>query len=477
MQLRPYQQKAVDHIRHEFANGATAPLLVVPTGGGKTVIFSYVSHNASARGNRVLILVHRIELIRQTSAKLNEFGVRHGIINDKFSPDLSAPVQIASVQTLVKRFEKYPEWWWKLGLVIVDEAHHAVGGNTWGKIIRHIGARVLGVTATPCRGDGTGLGIDVGGHFDRIVLGPTTTELIELGYLVKPVVYAPATKLDLTGVKSRGGDYEKSELEKRVDKPSITGDAVSHYSKICPGAPAVVFCVSVLHAEHVANDFRSAGYRAYAVDGSMEDDLRQRILNGLGNGSVDVVCSCDLISEGTDIPAIGCAILLRPTQSLGLYIQQVGRALRPSVGKSKAIILDHVGNVLMHGLPEEDREWSLDGERRKKKDKSEPTLNIKQCPQCYAVHEPAPICPQCGFTYIVERKRELEQHDGALREITESDKERMKKQKRQEVASARTRAELEAIARQRGYKPNWVENILKAREGKQNQNVNLPSHF
>lgn len=470
MQLRPYQEKAVNSIRDAFRTHNRAPLLVLPTGGGKTICFSYIAANASARGNRVLILVHRIELIRQTSEKLMQFGIRHGIINDKFTPDLTAPVQVASVQTLVRRLQKYPDAWFQFALIIVDEAHHAVGGNTWGKIIdRCPQALVLGVTATPCRGDGTGLGKNAGGWFDSIVFGPSTAELIRLGHLVKPVVYAPATKLDLTGLKTRAGDYEKGELAERVDKPAITGSAVSHYMKICPGTPAVVFCVSVLHAQHVAAEFRSAGFRAYAVDGGMEDDLRKRILSGLGNGTVDVVASCDLISEGTDIPAIGAAILLRPTKSLGLYIQQVGRALRPSAGKDRAVILDHVGNVIQHGLPEEDRDWTLDGEARKEKKKDEEkAVNIKCCPSCYAVHEPAPTCPVCGFLYIPDKK-EIAQEDGELREITEADKVAIRKKQRVEVAKARSLDDLKRIEKERNYKPGWAVHVFNSRK-----NVNLP---
>ena len=462
--LRPYQGDIVQKIRESYKRGMKSPLAVAPTGSGKTVIFSHIAANVSARGKSVLILVHRVELLRQTSAALSKSSVRHGLINPKFTPDLKAPVQVCSVQTLNKRMQKYaldPD------LIIVDEAHHATAG-TWRKILEYYKkARVLGVTATPIRGDGVGLGSNCGGIFDDLIVGPQVPDLIAGGYLVAPVIYAPMERIDLTGVRVKMGDYDKEELAKRLDKPHITGNAVAHYSKLCPGTPAVAFCVSIAHAEHVANEFRSAGFRAYAVDGSMEDDVRKRILNGLGNGSVDIVTSCDLISEGTDIPAIGCAILLRPTQSLGLFLQQVGRALRPCEGKDRAIILDHVGNVITHGMPQEEREWTLDGEiKKKKKREKEAAVRVKQCPKCYAVHEPAPNCPHCGHFYESEVNK-LEQREGELKQITEQDALQLKRIKAREISKAKTKEELDTIAAARGYKPGWSTYILKARAQKQ----------
>ena len=458
--LRPYQDKIIAGVRDAYLQGYRAPLAVAPTGAGKTVIFSYIAANTNARGKRVMILVHRVELLRQTSDKLFQLGVDHGLVNPKYTPAAYKNVQVASVQTLIRRLNKHqpPD------LIIVDEAHHATAG-TWRKIIEHWPkARVLGVTATPCRGDGKGLGAHAGGIFDTLVMGPQIKELIDGGFLVSPKVYAPLERIDLSGVATKMGDYEKHGLELAVDKPKITGHAVEHYKQLCDGAPAVVFCVSIKHAQHVAEEFRAAGYRAYAVDGSQDDETRKRILAGLGNGQVQVVTSCDLISEGTDIPAIGCAILLRPTQSLGLYLQQVGRALRPSPGKPYAVILDHVGNVLMHGLPDDVRDWSLDGiERRKKGEKKEKGIRVEQCEKCFVVYEPQPVCPSCGHQKVVKDSAP-QQVDGTLREVTAADRVRLKKEKRMEIGRAKTREELEAIARARGYKPGWVNHILRERE-------------
>ena len=449
--LREYQQKAVDNIRLSYNSGKNAPLFVLSTGGGKTFIFSHIARNASKKSKRVLILVHRVELLRQTSKSLTFLGVKHGLINPKYTPDISANVQVASVPTLVRRLNKIQE----PDLIIIDEAHHATAGS-WDKIVSHYpNAKILGVTATPCRGDGKGLGVIAGGLFDDLICGPQTPELIEMGFLVQPKVYAPKNNLDLSKVHTRMGDYDKKEISDLMDRPTITGDAVSHYKRLCSGVPAVAFCVSIKHAEHVAQQFRMAGYKAYAVSGETDDDKRDKLLAGLGDGTVDLIASCDLISEGTDIPAIGCAILLRPTQSLGLYIQQVGRALRPSEGKKNAVILDHVGNVLNHGMPDDERTWTLEGKKRRKGSKiDEPTVLVTQCGKCFAVYKPAPECPECGHK-TKKNEREPEQVDGELEEIR---REEVKKEKKIENYQAGSYSELQEIARKRGYKPGWAKN-------------------
>lgn len=454
--LRDYQQQSVQAVRASYQSGKTAPLLVLPTGGGKTVVFCHIAATATQRDKKALILVHRIELLNQTSAALTKSGVHHGLINPQYTADLMAPVQVASVQTLVRRLNKYH---FEPNLIVVDEAHHATAG-TWRKILDHYPkALILGVTATPRRTDGAGLGLDAGGIFDDIVIGPQVFELIQRGYLVRPIVYAPLEKLDLSMVKMQMGDYHKSQLSKEVNKPTITGNAVAHYKKMCPGDPCVVFCVSVQHAEDVAAEFRAAGFRFFAVDGNTEEGERQRILNGLGDGTVQGVCSCDLISEGTDIPAIACAILLRPTKSLTLYLQQVGRALRPSPGKDRAIILDHVGNVLNFGLPDDVREWSLDGEKKQRGGREMvPIVSTWQCPNCYVVQHPAVSCFNCG--HVPPQEAPPQEIAGELEEVTELAAKQIKLKLNREVQTARSLGDLEKIAVKRGYKPGWAKHVF-----------------
>lgn len=461
MQLRDYQQRDANRLRAAFAQGARAVVYVLGTGGGKTYTFSHIAQNAVAKGNNVLILAHRRELIRQTSQSLRDIGVSHGVIAPRV-PRMTQPIQVASVHTLVRRMDRYN---WRPGLIIVDEAHHLVDGSTWGKIIEYYeGTPILGVTATPTRLDGRGLGREADGVFDTMVVGPSIRELIDQGYLAPPVVYAPPTAVDLSGVRTRGGDFAAGALADAMDKPTITGDAVRHYQKLCTGEPAIAFCASINHAEHVAERFRAAGYQAASIDGNMDGKEREQRIRDLGNGQLHVLTSCDIVSEGTDIPVVSAAILLRPTQSESLFLQQVGRSLRVHPGKTRALILDHVGNVMRHGMPDEDREWSLAGRPRGRGGDKSDAAPIRQCEQCYTVHRPAPRCPSCGHLYPVQ-EREVEEVDGELQEV---DPEVVRRMRKQEQAKAKTKDELTELANQRGYKNprKWAEYVYNARQKK-----------
>jgi len=458
--LRDYQARAVEAVRDAYRSGARAPLLVAPTGAGKTVMFSHVADSAVRRGKRVLILVHRRELIRQASQKLTASGVPHGVI----APGHTAtrePVQVASVQTLARRLgdPRYaaPD------LIILDEAHHAIAGQWATVIAAYPAARLLGVTATPQRLDGLGLGIEAGGCFDAMVLGPTVAELIAQGYLTPARVFAPAEAPDLRGVRTRGGDYDAGALAAAMSAPKIVGNAVEHYARHAPGLPAILFSASVAHAEATAAAFRAAGWRAVAASGATPAAERDAAIAGLATGAVQVLCSCDLISEGLDVPAVGAVILLRPTKSLGLYLQQVGRGLRPAPGKTHLIVLDHAGNTLTHGMPDAPREWTLAGKKRREKDAVPPT---RQCPSCYAIHAPAPKCPECGHVYEAA-PREIEHVDGALEEIDAARLAVLRTTPlRQLLSRARSRDELQEIARARGYKPGWVHHVMREREAR-----------
>jgi superfamily II DNA or RNA helicase len=459
MQLRPYQLDIDTAIRDSLKAGKRRPLIVSPTGSGKTVIFSHIAGGAGRKGKRVWILVHRQELIDQTSRTMRDFDVPHGVIAAGWPVDPLPHVQIVSVQTVVRRVSSLipPD------VVIVDECHHAAAG-TWAKILGAFPrAVVLGFTATPERLDGKGLA----DAFDEIIRGPEVAWLIENGFLCQPVYYAPPNQLNIDGLHVRGGDFARDETAEMMDKPMITGDAVEHYRRLCPGAPAVAFCASVAHAEHVAQAFNGAGFTAATLDGTLDRIERRRRVNALKDGSLRVLTSCEIISEGFDIPVVTAAILLRPTKSLGMHLQQIGRVLRPAPGKTRAIILDHVGNCLRHGLAEEQREWSLDGRPKKKKASDDDDAPpVRQCPKCYACHVPAPACPECGHTYEI-KVRKLEQQDGELVELSA---EWIAKQRKQEQGQAQTYTELYQIGIARGFKPwnatLWAKRILKAREKK-----------
>ena len=451
--LRDYQLDLVDGVRGSYRSGKRSPLVVSPTGSGKTVLFAYIAQGTSAKGNSVVILVHRQELVDQTCRTLRAFGVDHGVIAAGRTPDRSLPVQVASVQTYVRRLDSF-----RPALIIADEAHHATAGS-WRKVIAHHSqARVLGVTATPQRLDGRGLK-DV---FDDLIRGPEVADLIEGGHLAPPVYFAPPIVADLSHIGTRGGDFAQEELAEEMDKPMITGDAVEHYSRICRGAPAVAFCCSVKHAQHVAEQFNAAGYRAATIDGTMDREARREVVRALGDGRLHVLTSCEIINEGFDLPLVTAAILLRPTKSLGLHLQQIGRVLRPAPGKTKAIILDHVGNLSRHGFAEDVRDWTLEGRKKKKRKASdEEEIQQRQCGECYCCHPPAPVCPECGFEYP-KKEREIEQAEGELVQI---DPKEIARQKRQEQGSAQTYEELVALGRSRGYaRPDaWAKHLINAR--------------
>jgi superfamily II DNA or RNA helicase len=412
--LRPYQLEAVDAVRQAFGRGHRRVLFVMATGAGKTVTFSHITENAAAKGNRVLILVHRVELLDQASQSLQAMGVRHGLIAAQRSMNLAPAVQIASVQTIARRLPSLPRDLFQL--LIVDEAHHSTAG-TWAKVINHFnGARVLGVTATPARADGRGLGE----QFDEMVLGPTPAWLTEQGFLAPARVFAPPIGFDAKGLHKRMGDYDMREAEGQLSGRAAMGDAISHYRQHLAGQTAIAFCCSVSHAEAVAALFTAQGIPAASIDGRMEPLQRRQLLGALGSGDVKVLTSCSLIGEGVDVPSVAGCILLRPTQSLALHLQMIGRALRPQPGKT-AIVLDHVGNVQRLGHHLDEQEWTLEG--AKKRDRAA-VLSVKVCPRCFAaVNSRAPECPECGHRFAVER-RELQHVDGELVEVRLAERRR-----------------------------------------------------
>lgn len=457
MILRPYQTDIIGEVRQRLGEGLRAPLIVSPTGSGKTVMFSHIADGAGRKNKRVWILVHRAELVEQTSRTMREIGIHHGIIAAGWPVDPLPHVQVVSVQTVVRRTGGLipPD------LIIVDECHHSAAG-TWGKILQAFPKAIrLGFTATPERLDGKGLS----DAFDCLIRGPEVAWLIEQGFLTQPKYYAPPNQLNLDGLHVRGGDYARDETAAMMDKPSITGDAVSHYRRICDGAPAVAFCASIAHAEHVAQAFNAAGYRATTLDGTLDRIERRKRVRGLADGSIQILTSCEIISEGFDIPVVSAAILLRPTKSLGMHLQQVGRVLRIAPGKKHAYILDHVGNCLRHGLAEEERDWSLEGRKKKAKKGGDDAPPVRQCPKCYACHVPAPHCPECGHTYEI-KTREIEQKEGELVELNLA---WMAKQRKQEQGQARTFEELVEIGKSRGYKNAafWAKRVWNARQQRQ----------
>jgi superfamily II DNA or RNA helicase len=444
--LRPYQERDVGELRQRFGRGVRRVCYQAPTGSGKTVLFAYIVAGAMARGNKVVIIGHRDEIVRQISEALSELGVAHGIIAAGYD-ETPAPVQIANIATLVRRLDRSeaPD------LIVFDECHHAVAGM-WRKILaRWPGAKVLGVTATPERLDGKGLA-DV---FDELVIGPTVSELITAKYLSPFTTFAPARSPDLSGIKTRAGDFAVDQLGEAMSKGIVIDGAVDEYVRICPGVPAIVFCVDIAHSELVAERFAARGFRAAHVDGNTNADERRDLIAALGTGKIQVLCNCGLISEGLDVPSVVAVILLRPTKSLALYLQQVGRALRPAPGKAKALILDHSGNTFRFGMVDAPRTWSL--EDRPKKDGAPP---LCRCKQCGALNPIAALyCENCG-AQLREPPSRREIHIGRLVEL-----DRLTAMSyRQALHWAGNSVDrLRLVAQARGYHRGWIRHVLRER--------------
>lgn len=602
--LRDYQKNFIKDIHSQFCAGYKAVCGQSPTGSGKTVIFSYIANGAINQGSKVVILVHRQELILQTSLALAKFQIPNAIIAPasviKSSAqiqyrelgrnyiDLNSPCVVASVQTLGRRLDEFTNYFdfiitdecfvgdtliktkngykkikniksgdfvytfnekecffeykpvekrlkkplnenlirinniictenhlfftknnWKKAkdltisdfllneyfnfvkiksitnvkknnedsvydLTVADNhnyfangflvhnCHHAVAGQWRNVTDRNPNAFLLGLTATPERLDGKGLGIESGGVYEKLVLGPSVKSLIERGYLSQPRVFAPPINFDDSALRTIAGDYDVKQMSEMLDQPQIIGDCVRHYSKICPNMPAIAFCSTIEHARHTAEQFCNAGFNFKCIDGTMSDFDRRDAIEGLGSGRYDGLTSCNIISEGIDIPVVGCAIFLRKTKSLSLYLQQAGRVLRPYSGKEYSIILDHVRNVENHGFPEDERDWSLEGRRKQKRDEDE--IFIRTCPQCYACYKSSlRACPVCGFgaENAIKSQREIEFIDAELVEIQKVQKERERKE-------ANAFNKLLELGKKRGYANPyaWAKIVLNSRKRK-----------
>lgn len=498
IKLRPYQEYVVGAIREKwlekdaFGNAKNQNILLeMATGAGKTYTFCYITDRIRRQRKRVYILVHRDNLLGQTMESLKSLGVPFRVIASGYT-QVDASVQVCSVFTLANRLKDTPE----PDLLIIDEAHHANAGS-WRKILDYWpNVKVIGVTATPVRTDGSGLGKIGGGFFDCMVHGPTMRELIEMGNLCDYEYYRPPVGLDLSEVSISGSEFNKKQLRFAVEKPKITGCAIDHYLSICPDAPAIAFCVSIAHANDVAAKFRQRGINAQALTSEMDRAQIRAAIKALGEGRIQVLTSCDIISEGTDVPVVTAAILLRPTHSLGLFLQQVGRVLRPAPGKPHAIILDHVNNLKRHGLPDKKRVWSLDAKKKKLRKGSavemdESIIQTRQCEECWLIHKPQPTCPRCGYVYTSNRS--LEEIDGTLTKVSREEKEAEREKKRIEKEARKEQKEIEEkkkrdeywarrreqkhcetledfinLGKKRGYKSphGWARQMIKARKKK-----------
>lgn len=436
--LRPRQQQALDDLRRAYASGARAPVLVAPTGFGKTAVSVEIIRSALARGRRVWFLAHLREILDDTTQRLGQAGIEFGQIRAGHRP-VPAPVQVVGVQTAARRQLDPPD------LIIVDECHLAVAA-TYRQVIAAAGnPLLLGLTGTPERLDGRGLRE----LFDALVPTCSTGELVAEGLLARPRTFAPAIA-DLSRVRMRAGDFDQGAAGEILSRPTIVGDALEHWQRLCQGRRGVAFCSTVRHAQAVAEHWQAAGLRAMAVSGGSSDDQRQQAVQLLRAGDLDLVACAQLWVAGVDVPALDAVIWLRPTASVTIWLQGCGRGLRSAPGKDDCLILDHVGNARRHGLPEERREWSLDGRRRRARDGGQ-VVPVRECDRCFACYSPTlPACPECGAAPAV-KPRELRMTAGELRELKAGEAQARKR----EQGQARTYQELVQIGRARGMANPW----------------------
>ena len=404
MALRQYQKDTLNDIIRSQRGGNKNILLQAATGSGKTVMASAFVKHMIEQNKNVLFLAHRRELITQCSDKLTKEGIKHGIIMAGETAPFWHNTQVASIDTLRSRSitnktEELP----KADLVIIDEAHRSLS-RTYLKIIgMYADSQVLGLTATPIRSDGKGLGY----IFSDMVKAPSIATLIEQGHLVSCQYFAP-TIPDLNGIQNYMGDYNATELANRMDKPKLIGDIVSSWKKIANNKKTIVFASSVAHSKNLAESFIDIGVKAAHIDGTTDHAERERVLNEFNNGDMKIICNCMVLTEGFDCPPAEVCVLARPTKSLGMYIQMVGRVLRPYEGKTHATIIDHSGAVYTHGFVEDDIEWHLDPkrpmtikERKLAKPKEEAQII---CEGCFSMFSGSNICSKCGHIQLKKSK-------------------------------------------------------------------------
>jgi superfamily II DNA or RNA helicase len=434
--LREYQSIAINGVRQAFAQGIKKLILCAPTGAGKTIMFSYIAANAIKRGNTVMIVCDRKELITQSKEKLNTLGLHPTIIAPGHKQIINN-CYLASVDTLIRR--QLP----KIDILIIDEAHK----QTFDKICHEYpDIFVIGATATPIR---TGQQKALSHIYQQIIEPVKISWLIKNNWLCEPVYYA--AKIDLSDVKTLGGDYETSQLFKKFDRPKLYAGVLEKYQSFANGQKAIVFNINKEHTEKMCQEFNQAGISAKYIISGISDQERKEILRQFAAGEFQVLCNCGVLTTGFDDPSIQCVIVNRATLSLALWLQMLGRGGRPSAGKSNFTIIDMGGNVYKHGFWEEEREWTLEKPVRNKKIGVAP---VKDCPSCQAI-VPAhvPECKYCGHVFAKKEKKLIEA------EFVKISKDIPLPQ----IRGAGQMKNLHQIAKEKGYKPGWafIQNKLR----------------
>ncbi len=397
--LRPYQAELINDLYSKINEGFTRIAIIAGTGAGKTIIGGQICAHAEAQGCWLLFIVHLDVLVGQTYEKMKAFGLRCGFIKAGWKEDPTAPIQIASVQTMGNR-----RWWrrWPASFVFYDEAHTTAFSQVGQEVLyyTHPDAIHVGMTATPYR---LGKG-QMGDHFQTYVASPVPSTLQSMGFLAPMKYYGVPTdgQIDLGDVRIIAGDYDEQDLKNACDRPELVNRIVEEWHRLTHGKRTIAFCVDIDHARHVASAFQSVGIPAGTVEGGTPIKERKRLYQALANGELLVLTSCNVISIGFDEPSVEVGLLLRPTQSRALHFQQIGRVMRisPQTGKEYGIILDQAGNLQRLGFPEDIKDYHLPTSRDSLRSRMVPT---KQCPMCSRlVLTFVTECPDCRYQWPVE---------------------------------------------------------------------------
>lgn len=459
MELRGYQVKAVDELRDVLKKGHRKPVMVLPTGSGKTHILMAIVAGAVGKGNKVAVLVHRRQLVFQMADMFLDVGIEAGILmaGEEYNP--GCPVQIASRDTYSRRLkldeEIYNPFFVDADVVLIDESHHALS-KTYQSILSHYPDKVvIGVTATPALSSGVGMGE----YFDSLIQPVGVQELIEQGYLVPGRYFGPGEP-DLSDVRTVAGDYEKKGLDRVMNEPILIGDVVENWLRIVPGLKTMVFAVNVKHSKALVEEYIRRGVAAEHLDAHSEDEERDATLGRFRSGETQVLSNVALYTEGTNIPEIQAISIARPTKSFGLYIQMIGRGARPAPGKGEFVVIDHGGCIRRLGFYEDLVEWSLDGKKlahKKKHEKKEKKLMT--CERCDCVFY-GPVCTTCGFK-VKHYSKKIAAIDAELEEIGRNKKKKQytMEEKRQFFGM------LEWERKRKGYQLGWSAHKFRERMG------------
>lgn len=430
--LRDYQLDIYMKVIGEVKRGHKGILVQLPCRSGKSYIMSEMINNL--KNGYGLVLAHRKELIKQHKELLESLNVKN--------------YRVASVFTEVNHLGEYE----KPSVIFIDECHLSEA-TSYKKVCHYYNCIIVGFSATPTRLNGDRLSL-----FDCIVTGISAKELQNKGAISEYDYYAPDIGISTDGVSVLRGDYNNQELQDLFSKSVVYGNVIMYYKMLADKRQAIAYCVSVLESQKLVNEFIEAGISARHLDSKVPKRIRDEVMQDFKQGKFTVLCNVGLISEGITVPNCDVCLLVRPTQSLALYIQQSMRCLTPNGNRS--IIIDFVGNFQRHDLPTADREWTLNGVVKKHSSvNSDGSFSIRQCPQCFKVFKTANKCPYCGYVYEVKGKELKQMEDVKLKKIEEQEKEKLKQHKkelRQEVGRARSKDDLIKIARERNYDIGWV---------------------